>query len=105
MPGDRYNDGGSYELSMLMGSNFADGRGNATLFVGYRETEALLQSERDYSACTLGSSAAGFNCGGSGTAPGRFYNADLTRRQLRSTRPTTRSTPFVTARTPTTSVR
>ena len=78
VPGDRYNDGSSYELSMLMGSNFADGRGNATLFVGYRETEALLQSERDYSACTLGSTAAGFNCGGSSTSfPGRFYNSDF----------------------------
>jgi outer membrane receptor protein involved in Fe transport len=74
-------DGNSYELSMLLGSNFADGKGNATLFVGYRNIDALLQSERDYSACALGSNAAGFTCGGSSTSfPGRFFtpNDDAT---------------------------
>lgn len=71
-------DGDSYELSLLMGSNFADDKGNATFFVGYRETDALLQSERDYSSCSLGSTAAGFACGGSSTSyPGRFYNDDF----------------------------
>jgi len=67
------SDGASYELSMLMGANFADDRGNATLFVGYRDIDALLQSERSYSACALGSTADGFVCGGSSTSyPGRF---------------------------------
>jgi hypothetical protein len=37
------------------GSNFADDKGNATLFVGYRNIDDLLQSERSYSACALGS--------------------------------------------------
>ncbi len=67
------HDGASYELSMLMGANFADDKGNATLFVGYRDIDALLQSERSYSACALGSNADGFVCGGSSTSyPGRF---------------------------------
>lgn len=67
------SDGDTTELSLLMGSNFADGRGNATLFFGWRDTDALTQSERDYSACALSSSPAGFGCGGSSTSfPGRF---------------------------------
>jgi len=71
------NDGDSYELSLLMGSNFADDRGNATLFAGYRSVDALLQSERSYSSCSLLSSAAGFACGGSATAyPARFIDLE-----------------------------
>jgi iron complex outermembrane receptor protein len=71
------SDGDSYELSLLMGSNFADDKGNATLYIGYRETDALLQSERDYSACTLGAHPDYYDgdwyCGGSGTSyPGLF---------------------------------
>jgi outer membrane receptor protein involved in Fe transport len=72
------NDGQSDELSLLMGSNFADGKGNATLFLGWRQTDALLQSERDYSGCALGSHPSSYNgeqwyCGGSSAGyPGRF---------------------------------
>jgi iron complex outermembrane receptor protein len=68
-------DGESYGLSMTMGSNFADGQGNATVFFGYSHTDALLQSERDASACALAaSSTSGARyCGGSSTSfPGRF---------------------------------
>jgi outer membrane receptor protein involved in Fe transport len=72
-PNSICSDGDSYELSMLMGSNFADDKGNATFFVGYRETDPLLQSERDYSACSLNASNTG--CGGSGTSfPGNVGN-------------------------------
>jgi len=73
LPGTYMNDGESYELSMLMGSNFADDKGNATIFVGYRNVGELLQAERDFSACALGANAAGFTCAGSGTSyPGYF---------------------------------
>ena len=71
------HDGGSTEISLLMGSNFADGKGNATLFVGWRKVDSLLQSERDFSACSLGAHPSyydgGFYCGGSSAGyPGRF---------------------------------
>jgi outer membrane receptor protein involved in Fe transport len=71
------SDGNSTDISLLMGSNFADDKGNATLFVGWRKVDALLQSERDYSACTLGAHPAyydgEFYCGGSSASyPGRF---------------------------------
>jgi len=71
-------DGDEYSLSVTMGSNFADGKGNATLYVGYTHTDAILQSERDYSACSLDQGATAIRlglhrCGGSGTSyPGYF---------------------------------
>jgi outer membrane receptor protein involved in Fe transport len=72
VPGDKDADGKSHDFSLTMGSNFADGKGNATLFVGHKRQDALLQSERDFTACAL-NAATTFTCGGSGTSyPGRF---------------------------------
>src|SRR5262249_15744557 len=62
--------------------NTPDGRGNATVYIGYRELEAIRQDQRDFSACSLGSSAASgapgpFTCSGSSTsAPARFITLD-----------------------------
>ncbi|MEQ1518791.1 MAG: TonB-dependent receptor plug domain-containing protein, partial [Usitatibacteraceae bacterium] len=73
VPGDKSSDGRIYDANLLMGSNFANGKGNATVFFNYKKEDALLQSERDFSACATGSSATGLNCSGSSTAfPGRF---------------------------------
>ncbi|MBL8520405.1 MAG: TonB-dependent receptor [Betaproteobacteria bacterium] len=73
VPGDKSSDGRIFDSSLLMGSNFANGKGNATLFFSYKKEDALLQSERDYSACSTASTANAFTCGGSSTAfPGRF---------------------------------
>ena len=75
VPGDVNLDGKIKDISLIMGGNFADNKGNATLFFSYKKADALLQAERDYSACSLSSSAAGFACGGSSTsATGRFTN-------------------------------
>lgn len=77
VPGNKGADGRSTNLSVLMGGNFDGGKGNATVFLNYRSEDALLQSERDYSACSLGSNATGFVCGGSGTnATGRITALD-----------------------------
>lgn len=73
VPDDISRDGEESDYTLTMGSNFADGRGNATVFMGYKKTRAVLQSERDYSSCALGSNANGFTCAGSSTSfPGRF---------------------------------
>ncbi len=73
VPGDVSRDGEESDYNLTLGSNFADGRGNATIYLGYKKTRAILQSERDYSSCALGSNAAGFVCAGSSTSfPGRF---------------------------------
>ena len=72
VPGNKTFDGVTRDVNVLIGGSFAEGRGNATLFASYKETEALLQSERDFTACALNSTPTGFTCLGSGTqASGR----------------------------------
>ena len=75
LPGDAHFDGRSKDISLLMGGNFDGGKGNATLFFSFKRDDALLQAQRDYTACSLSSAASGFSCGGSSTnATGRFTN-------------------------------
>ncbi|MBL8512424.1 MAG: TonB-dependent receptor plug domain-containing protein, partial [Betaproteobacteria bacterium] len=75
VPGDKSADGKIYDANLLMGANFANGKGNATVFFSYKKEDALLQSERDFSSCSLSSTANAFTCGGSSTSfPGRFLN-------------------------------
>jgi iron complex outermembrane receptor protein len=75
LPGNARLDGRSKDISLLMGGNFEGNKGNATLFLSYKEQDALLQAQRDYSACSLSSSKAGYACGGSSTnATGRITN-------------------------------
>ena len=74
VPGD-FHGGDVYDVSVTMGSNFADNRGNATLFFHYKKDKAVLERDFDYSACATGSSATGLTCSGSSTSvPGRFLN-------------------------------
>lgn len=89
VPGDKSADGKIFDMSILMGGNFANGKGNATVFFNYKKEDALLQSERDFSACSIGNATVGttnvingtsfgpgLRCGGSGTSfPGRFFVA------------------------------
>ena len=66
------NTGYAKDFAIVMGSNFADDRGNATFYATYRDVDKVLQGDYDYSSCTLNSGDT-FSCGGSGTAfPGRF---------------------------------
>jgi outer membrane receptor protein involved in Fe transport len=41
-------DGATKQLSVLMGGNFADGRGNAMITLGYADREAAWQLNRDF---------------------------------------------------------
>ena len=77
IPGDVGLDGDVNQFSMLLGGNFAGGKGNATMFFNYRKADAVLQGTRNFSSCALSSNRTGFVCGGgSGTnATGYFYNA------------------------------
>jgi outer membrane receptor protein involved in Fe transport len=75
VPGDVDSDGEVENYSVTLGGNFANGRGNATVFLGYERAKPVLQGSRDYSACATASSPTGFTCGGSSTSfPGRFIN-------------------------------
>lgn len=74
LPDDNVSDGVGKDVNLVMGVNSPDGRGNLTAYVGYRNNEPVLQGQRDYSACAIGSAGAtDFTCGGSSTSyPGRF---------------------------------
>lgn len=52
-PSGNVTDGGQYDLTAAFGAGFDDGRGHITAYVGYRKARPILQSKRDYSACTL----------------------------------------------------
>jgi outer membrane receptor protein involved in Fe transport len=75
VPGDVDSDGEVENYSVAMGSDFANGKGNAVVFLGYSRSHPVLQRDRDFSACATGSSDAGLTCAGSSTSfPGRFLD-------------------------------
>ncbi|GAA5445774.1 vitamin B12 transporter BtuB [Microbulbifer sp. NBRC 101763] len=66
-------DGETNDFSLIMGANLDNGRGNVTAYANYRKIDAVLQSDRDYSGCSLDGGPDSFECGGSSTVPwGRF---------------------------------
>ncbi|MDE2137379.1 MAG: TonB-dependent receptor [Gammaproteobacteria bacterium] len=62
------NTGFGKDVSIIAGSNFADNRGNATVYMTYDNQGAALQKNYDYSACSLTVGASGLACGGSSTS-------------------------------------
>ncbi len=76
LPSDSVTDGAGKELSLIVGVNSGDGRGNITAYATVFDSDAILQADRDYSACSLNPNPVGsFTCGGSSTnAGGRFTN-------------------------------
>jgi iron complex outermembrane receptor protein len=80
LPPSSVNTAFGKNVSVLMGSNFADNKGNATAYLTYDNQGAALQSLFDYSACSLGtvSKNTKLACVGSSTsakngAGGHFY--------------------------------
>ena len=67
LPDDSVTDGEGKELSLMVGVNSGDGRGNITAYATVFDSEAVLQADRDYSACSLNPAPIGgsFSCGGS----------------------------------------
>ena len=59
-------DGENYQIDLAMGSDFGNGKGNATVYATWREQDELRQEARDYSSGALT---------GSGTAVGGSANA------------------------------
>ena len=61
-------DGGTFDGTVSLGAGFDDHRGHATVYFGYRKVRPVLQSRRDFSACTIQNNGAGNGqCGGSAT--------------------------------------
>ena len=79
--------GANKNVSIVAGSNFADGKGNATVYFGYLKSEPAVGNQYDYAGCTLNTPGsitaikAGKQvaCGGSSSsATGRFLDLGLT---------------------------
>jgi outer membrane receptor protein involved in Fe transport len=91
VPGDVDADGRINGVSLMLGRNFADNKGNATVFLQYKKESAVLQGNRDFSACALNPGDV-FTCGGSSTSfPGRFILEDGTSRTVADSAGTTRA--------------
>jgi iron complex outermembrane receptor protein len=78
LPPSTTNAGANRSASFLAGSNFADGKGNATVYFTYLNSSPAVGYQYDYAGCTLNTPGTlpgpgGLSCGGSGTpATGRF---------------------------------
>ena len=68
-------NGGAQDVSVAFGAGFDDNRGSIMAYATYRRQDAILQSSRDYSFCTLGTyteplpDTGPYYCGGSSTSP------------------------------------
>ncbi|GIL39262.1 TonB-dependent receptor domain-containing protein [Roseiterribacter gracilis] len=79
-------DGPQGAGSVTFGKNFADGRGNITGYVGYRQIEGIGTSERDFPTCNLAANATGYGCSLSSTTfPGQFQLTNPTTGAVRAT--------------------
>lgn len=76
IPRGMVTDGGTVDATIAFGTSFDDGRGHITAYAGYRKVDAVLQRDRDYSACSLAArttaqvaaNGALYSCGGSATS-------------------------------------
>ena len=75
LPDDSVTDGEGKELSLLVGVNSGDGRGNITAYATVFDSKQVLQRDRDYSACSLATAppTTSFGCGGSATSAGGLF--------------------------------
>ncbi len=78
-PDSHVTDGRIVTVWGAMGANTADDKGNVTLYAQYRNAQPVLQSSRDFSACSVTSNFDGtFFCQGSNGTParGRYLSFD-----------------------------
>ncbi len=62
-------DGRNIDITGIIGTNSQNGKGNITAYLGFRNTQPVLQSQRDFSACSEATDfAGGFFCVGSSNA-------------------------------------
>jgi iron complex outermembrane recepter protein len=78
VPTGSVDAGFNKDVSFLAGANFADGKGNATVYATYLNSSPAVGYQYDYAGCSLNTPSVlpgpgGLSCGGSGTpATGRF---------------------------------
>jgi len=67
-------DGGTFNASVAIGTNFADGRGNVTLYSNYTKRDEIFAAARSFSRQTLAEDGSGgLTPGGSGSVPGTRF--------------------------------
>tara|TARA_R110000824_G_scaffold3762_8_gene17980 strand:+ start:3413 stop:6355 length:2943 start_codon:yes stop_codon:yes gene_type:complete len=72
VPTDLAFDGRSFNVDLAMGSEFAEGRGNAVAYATYRKISPVFQGDRDHSVCAL--NGTGTSCGGSYNSPNANFD-------------------------------
>ncbi len=75
VPTGTSNDGDITDMTLVVGGNLANGRGNVTAYASKRDIDPVIQSDRDYSACANRVTSTGsLRCLGSATnQAGSFY--------------------------------
>ena len=77
-PDSTVDAGFNKDISFVAGSNFADGKGNVTVYATYFKNSPAVGYQYDFAGCSLNTPSTlpgpgGLKCGGSGTpATGRF---------------------------------
>jgi iron complex outermembrane recepter protein len=61
-------EGEGSNVTLVLGVNAPDGKGNITAYATYRQSNPILESQRDFSACTFATTKTNFTCSGSATA-------------------------------------
>ncbi|MBV9905505.1 MAG: TonB-dependent receptor, partial [Alphaproteobacteria bacterium] len=51
--------GATHDANLVMGVNTDNGKGNVTVWLGYRNVEPVVGTERDFANCTLGTTGVG----------------------------------------------
>lgn len=81
LPPSSVNTGANRDISIVMGSNFADGKGNATAYFTFTSTSPAVGGQFDDAGCTIiggSKKTSPLSCGGSATqAGGAFVETGL----------------------------
>jgi iron complex outermembrane recepter protein len=92
-------DGYTKDITLALGVNSPDGKGNVEAYVGYRSIDSVLESTRDFSACAILTNSGDDKhiCFGSTgtTAQGEFTRVDIPGQPTFSGTPTGLSAPNV----------
>jgi len=51
--------GATTDTTLILGTNTADGKGNITAYLGYRNIQPVLEASRDFSACSVSTATRG----------------------------------------------
>ncbi|MGH8200266.1 MAG: TonB-dependent receptor domain-containing protein [Steroidobacteraceae bacterium] len=82
LPSSSVNTGQNRDISIVMGSNFADGKGNATAYFTFTSTSPSVGSQFDDAGCSIvggDTKTSALSCGGSETmGTGAFVETGLT---------------------------